>query len=137
MCNFFVGICQFVIDKGGCGGCDSSWWFYEFLKAKSFTKFYILFCFGWYFIAPFIMLLFLLCSCLIWRFINNANCNWFCFCNNKFDKDIFYFIWKTSFSIVTNHISEVTDYTSTVSVLITSNVAVSVNGNFWTTNRII
>ena len=81
--------------------------------------------------------LFELKPCLIWRFINNSNCNWFCFWNKKFDEDIFYFIWNTIFSIVANLVSNVTDYTSTLSVSITSNGTVSVNGNFWITNRVI
>ena len=56
----------------------------------------------------------------------------------KFDKNIFYFIWNTIFSIVANLISDATDYTSTLFVSITSNSTVlSVDGNFWINNWII
>ena len=55
----------------------------------------------------------------------------------QFDKDIFYFIWNTIFSIVANLNSDVTDYTFTLSISITSNGRVSVNENFRISNWII
>ena len=41
--------------------------------------------------------------------MNNSKCNWFCFWNKKFDKDIFYPVCNTIFSIVTNFSSDLTE----------------------------
>ena len=74
---------------------------------------------------------------MICSFINNSNSNWFYFWNKKFDNGNFYFIWNTIFGILANLICDITDYPSILSVSITSNDRVFVNGNFWITNWII
>lgn len=53
VCYFFISICSYVVNKGGCAKCDSGWQLYYLFKPRRFTKFYIFFRFRWDFICMF------------------------------------------------------------------------------------